>query len=95
MFILLVEKMKTIILGRFLSSFGSFDRAVPEEIFFFKSINLKIFPKLANHKQEPPMMAILVVRSARNKEILYRISHTSFLQSNSSLRLQVSDEKIS
>jgi hypothetical protein len=34
MFILLVEKTKTIILGRFLSSFGSFDRAVPEEIFF-------------------------------------------------------------
>jgi len=40
------------------------------------------------------MVAILVVQSARNMEILYRISHTSYLQSNNSLCLLVSDEKI-
>jgi hypothetical protein len=40
--------------------------------------------KLANHKQEMHMAAILVAWSAR------RISHTSFLQSNNSLSLLVS-----
>ena len=54
----------------------------------------KIFFKLANHKQELPMSAILVVRSARNMEILHMISHTSLLQSNYSLYLLISMEKI-
>ena len=39
-------------------------------------------------------VAILVVSSERNMEILYKISHTSLLQSKNSLCLLVSDEKI-
>jgi hypothetical protein len=38
------------------------------------------------------MTAILVVWSARNMEILYKISHTSILQSNNSLCFLVSEE---
>ena len=49
--------------------------------------------KLANHKQELNMAAIYVVWLARNMDILYRISHTPFLQSNNSLCLLVSEEK--
>jgi hypothetical protein len=48
--------------------------------------------KLVNHKQELLMATRLVVWSARNMEILYMISHTSFLQSNNSLHLLVSEE---
>ena len=40
------------------------------------------------------MVAISVVLSARNIQILYRISHTSFLQRNNSLCHLVSEEKI-
>ena len=40
------------------------------------------FSKLANHKQELPMVAILAVWSARDVKIFYKISQTSFLQSN-------------
>jgi len=47
---------------------------------------------MANHKQDLHMVAILVVWSAQNMEILYRISHTSFLQSNKSLCLLVSEK---
>ena len=47
---------------------------------------------MANHKQELPMVAILVVLSTRNMEILCSISYTSPLQSNISLFLLVSPE---
>ena len=40
------------------------------------------------------MTAILVVRSARNIDILFRISHSSFLQRNDSLFLLISEENI-
>ena len=52
------------------------------------------FFKFDNHKQELPMVAILVVWLGRNMEILYRISHTLFLQSNNSLCLLITEEKI-
>ena len=62
------------------------------------SINLaKWFQRrffVANNKQELSMASILVLWVARNMEILYRISHTSFPQSNNSLCLLVSEEKI-
>ena len=44
---------------------------------------------MASHKQELPMVSILFVWSAQNMNILYRISYTSFLQSNNSLCLLV------
>ena len=69
----------------FLPNFNYFGQMVLEKISF----------KLANHKQELPIVAILVVRFAQNMEILYRNSHTSFLQSNNLLCLLVSEEKIS
>lgn len=51
--LLVVVKWKTIILGCFLPSFSSFDRVVPEEIYFiFKTVNKKRFFLLANYKQD-------------------------------------------
>ena len=40
------------------------------------------------------MVAIVVARSAKNMEIVYRVSHKSFLQINNTLCLLVSEEKI-
>ena len=59
---------------------------------FYKiSINLaKWFFILANHKQGPSMVTIVDVLTVRIIEYLYRISHTSFLQSNNSLCILVS-----
>jgi hypothetical protein len=51
----------------------------------------KIF-LIGQSQQELTMVAILVVRSARNMAILYRIPHTSFLQSKKALYLLVSKE---
>jgi hypothetical protein len=50
------------------------------------------FFKMAHHKRELHMVAILVVQSPRNMEILYRIFHTPFLQSNNSLCLLVTEK---
>ena len=63
------------------------------EPFFFKQpIGASYQISIYLAKQELPMAAVLVVWSARNMEILYRISYTTFLQSNNSLCLLVSEE---
>ena len=48
---------------------------------------------MAAHKQELHVAAILVASSARNREIVYRISYTSFLQRNNLLCLRVSETR--
>jgi hypothetical protein len=53
----------------------------------------KILFLISQSKQELPMAAILVAWLAQNMEILYRIFHTSFLQSNNSLFFLVLEEK--
>jgi hypothetical protein len=51
------------------------------------------FLYLANHKQELPMAAILVVRSAQNMAILHRTTHISFIQSNNLFSSQFQQRK--
>jgi len=66
----------------------------------FPTIFLIIWPNglrenklyLANNKQELPMSATIVIQLARNMEMLYKISHTSFKKSNNWLCLIFSEE---
>ena len=56
----------------FLTSFGSFVQAVPEDFFF---------QKLTKEKQELPKVAMHVNGSERYEQSLYRTFHKCFLTS--------------
>ena len=69
----------------FLPSFGSFGKAVSEEM---------IFQKSTNQKQELPVAAMFVNRSGQNEQSLQRTFHRCFLPSFGSFGQAVSEEKI-